>query len=102
MEQTRVLRESLRASAVKNRLNAILFAILALAPAIALCDWDDHFGHFDSDEQKPFDPGVDFFVSTVLIIGVASSAILFLGGPVILLSRIIKLARVRCRSHARR
>jgi hypothetical protein len=66
-----------------NRFTSIVFVILALVPSVAWCDWHDHFGHSGSHGQGTVDPEIEFFVSTVLLIIVASSVLLFLGGPVL-------------------
>lgn len=75
--------ESVWPNAAMNRFTSIVFVILALVPSVAWCDWHDHFGHSGSHGQGTVDPEIEFFVSTVLLIIVASSVLLFLGGPVL-------------------
>ena len=75
--------ESVWPNAAMNRFTSIVFVILALVPSVAWCDWHDHFGHSGSHGQGTVDPEIEFFVSTLLLIIVASSVLLFLGGPVL-------------------
>jgi hypothetical protein len=62
---------------------AILLLVLMVASQTAWGDW--HFHHGRHGSSPPGDPDVEAFLDTVSLIIAASIAILFLGGPVLII-----------------